>query len=647
MNEQKYLKILKKQYQSRAEVASEIINLSAIKSLPKGTEYFFSDLHGEYEAFLHLLKSASGMIKTKIDLIFGKTMPGSQREELANLIYYPEKTISRLEKERKLCDEWRSITIYQLIQVCEIITAKYPRSKVRKKMPQEFRYIFDELLNVTDDINKDFYFNEIIKTIMETGIADDFISEICKLIQRLAIDQVHIIGDIFDRGPRPDIIMDELIRFGEVDFQWGNHDISWMGASLGNKALIATVIRVSMGYDNFDFLEDGYGINLRPLSEFADKVYKDDPCENFMPHILDDNKYDPIGKNLVAKMHKAIAMIQLKLEGQMVKRHPEYEMDDRNLLEKIDFEAMTVEIDGKIYPLSDTSFPTVDVNDPLTLTEQEEELMEVLSASFKHSESFQKHIRFIYNNGSMYKIANENLMYHGCIPMEEDGSFSKVVLLEPDKNENDEPTDNFAKVIKNEYQGKALLDKINELVKKAFNLKDEYALDFMWYLWCGPKSPLFGKNKMATFEGYFIADKSLKKELYNSYYGFNEDEEFCNKIMAEFSVDREKGHIINGHVPVKIKDGEKPVKAGGKLFIIDGGISKAYQSTTGIAGYTLIYDSHALRLAEHKPFDPNGSNTPTVHVVQTMEKRVNIADTDKGRELEEEIQDLKKLLEVY
>lgn len=631
--DKKYLTLLAEKYPTVEDVASEIINLSAIKSLPKGTEYFFSDIHGEYEAFLHLLRSASGMIRTKIDGVFDKTLTSDAREELANLIYYPEKYINNLAETDEKKDEYRSITIYRLIQICEVVSAKYTRSRVRKRMPEEFRYILDELLNVTDDINKDFYFHEIIHSILETGIADDFICELCKLIRRLAIDQVHIIGDIFDRGPRPDIIIDELIKFGEVDFQWGNHDISWMGAAAGNQALMATVIRVSMAYNNFDFLEDGYGINLRPLSEFADKVYKDDGCENFMPHMLDDNKYDPIDAKLVAKMHKAITVIQLKLEGQLIQRHPEYGMDDRNLLEKINYHDMTIELNGKVYKLSDDNFPTINPEDPLKLTVREEELMNVLAASFTHGAVFNKHIKFIYSHGGMYKKFNENLMYHGCIPMEKDGSFTKVTI----------GNDSFA--------GKALLDEINSMVKKAFYSKNKKeknnAVDFMWYLWCGSKSPLFGKDKMSTFEGYFIDDKSLKKEVYNPYYTISDSEACCDKIMEEFGVDKSKGHIINGHVPVKLKEGESPIKAGGKLFIIDGGISKAYQSTTGIAGYTLIYDSHALRLAEHTPFHPQGNNTPKVHIVKSMEKRVNIADTDKGKELTEKIEDLKKLLEAY
>ena len=633
MSDYKYLELLAKRYTSKEAVASEIINLSAIKSLPKGTEYFFSDLHGEHEAFLHLLKSASGMINTKIDAIFDKTLPSSKRAQLAQLIYYPEETIEKRKRKDKLTDEWRSITIYQLIQVLESVSAKYTRSRVKKRMPQEFRYILDELLNVTDDINKDYYFNEIITTILETDIADSFICELCKLIQRMAIDHLHIIGDIFDRGPRPDIIIEELIKFGEVDFQWGNHDISWMGAAAGNKALIATVTRISMSYNNFDLLEDGYGINLRPLSEFADKTYAGDDCQKFWPHVLDENKYDSIGYGLVAKMHKAITIIQFKLEGQLIKAHPEYNMDHRNLLEMISFDDYTIEINGVKYELSDKNLPTVDPANPLELSEQETEVINLLAASFEHSDLFNKQINFLYNNGSMYKVFNDNLMYHGCIPMNADGEFTALRF------------DNA------EYSGRALLDKLNERVSEAFYASDkaekQAAVDLMWYLWAGPVSPLFGKDKMATFERYFIEDKDLRKETYNEYYKFSEEEKYVDLILEDFGIDVTKGHIINGHVPVKTKNGEIPIKSNGKLFIIDGGISKAYQSVTGIAGYTLIYDSHALRLAEHKPFDKNGDNTPSVQIVKKMPQRVNIADTDKGKILDEEIRDLKELLAAY
>lgn len=633
MYELKYLKLLSKQYKTPEEVANRIINLSAVKSLPKGTEYFFSDLHGEYEAFLHLLKSASGMIQTKIDMVFGNTLTKKMKTQLANLIYYPETAIEIKRKDNSLTDDWRKLAIYQLIRVSEAVSAKYTRDRVRNRIAKEYSYILDELLNVSDDINKEFYFKEIIQSIIDTGIADSFICELSKLIQRISIDQVHIIGDVFDRGPRADIIMNELIKFGEVDFQWGNHDVSWMGASLGNRTLIAVVLRISMAYNNFDLLEDGYGINLRPLYEFADNIYSDDPCECFIPHLLDDNVYDTIGVDMVAKMHKAIAIIQFKLEGQMIKRHPEYEMEHRNILEKINFDDMTVELEGKKFELLDKNFPTIDPNNPLELTEQEEELMEMLAASFRHSSELRKIIRFMYKHGSSYKKVNNNLLYHGCVPLTSDGKFMSV------------------KVDDEYYSGKSLLDCVNRKVEQAFYSTDEKerlnAQDYMWYLWCGEKSPLFGKSKMANFEQYFISDESMKHEELNPYFTLSENESICDMLMDEFGIDKKKGHIINGHVPVRIKNGEKPIKANGKLFIIDGGISKAYQSATGIAGYTLIYDSHALRLAQHKPYRKWEDNTPKVQIVEKMPKRVNIADTDKGKQIDDEICDLRKLLDAY
>ena len=632
--DKKYLQLLSKEFPNIDSAASEIVNLSAIRSLPKGTEYFFSDMHGEYEAFLHMLKSASGMIKIKIDLTLGKTVSSAEREALAALIYYPDKEQKRLKKAGLLTDEWRSLTIYRLIIVLEAVSAKYTRSRVRNSIPQDMVYILDELLNVTDDIVKDYYYDVIITTILDTGIADHFIKELCKVIQSLAIDSLHIIGDIFDRGPRADIIMDELMKMHDVDIQWGNHDISWMGAVSGNRALIANVIRISMRYNNFDILEDGYGLNLRALAVFAGEVYKDDPCTIFMPHTLDDNIYDPVDTQLVAKMHKAITIIQLKLESQLIKRHPEWGMDDRELFSNIDTENGTVKLGGKTYELLDKNFPTVDKADPLALTDEENELMTVLANSFMHSDKLCEHMRFLYTNGSMYKTINGNLLFHGCIPLDEKGELLSV------------------KIEGEEYSGKALLDKLDEVANKAYFLhsgdEKENSADLLWYLWCGPRSPLYGKDKMAFFERYFIDDHDLHTENYNSYYQFSENADVCMKILEMFGLDPEKGHIINGHVPVKIKNGESPVKAGGKLFVIDGGISKAYQNATGIAGYTLICDSHSLNLAEHKPFIAGESeHTPTLHLVERFDHRANICDTDRGEELLAKINDLRELLKAY
>lgn len=635
----RYLELLSRDYPTVEAVASEMINLSAQRSLPKGTEYFFSDLHGEYDSFLRLIRSASGMIKSKIDLIFEKSLSSSEREKLALLIYYPEEEIKKLTQKALINNEWRSITIYRLILVCESVSAKYTRADVRSKMPKSFSYVLDELLNVTDDINRDYYYTEIINSILETGIADDFITSLCSLIRSLTIDRLHIIGDIFDRGPRADKIINELMTFSHIDIQWGNHDISWMGAASGNTALIANVIRIALAYNSYDVLEDGYGLNLRPLSVFAAETYRDDPCVNFYPHTLDEVVFDNVELSLTAKMHKAISVIQLKLEGLLIKKHPEYGLDDRRLFEKCDFRRGKIKIGEIEYNLNDTNFPTVDPDDPLKLTNDEAALVRILSSSFHHSSKLNAHIKFLFAKGSMYRTSNGNLMYHGCIPLNEDGSLREIKLP-------------FAGEENRTYKGKALLDRIGKAVSRAyfgaFDFPEQTeARDYMWYLWCGPDSPLYGKDKMAFFERTLIG-KEAAQETYAPYYHLNNDEKICGMILKEFGLSPEKGHIINGHVPVLRADGESPIKAGGRLFVIDGGISKAYRLKTGIAGYTLIYDSHSLRLAEHRPYDGEGESiTPKVSIVEIMDRRVNIADTDLGHDITLRISDLKVLLEAY
>lgn len=636
----KYLQLLAKEYPTIESVSSEIINLNAIKCLPKGTEYFFSDLHGEYEAFLHLLKSASGIIHTKIEDIFSNSMSEVEMNLLGNLIYYPDKTMSHLGLEGKALDDWRKNNIYRLVLICKEVSSKYTRSKVRKKMPPEFAYIIDELIHMDYSVdNKKFYYNEIIHSIIDIGTAEKFIKALCVLIQDLSIDNLHIIGDIYDRGPRADIIINELMNFHDVDIQWGNHDISWMGAASGNLACMANVLRMGMSYNNFDLLEDGYGINLRALSMFALEHYKEDPCDRFRHHIYDENKYDAVDGALVAKMHKAMAIIQFKLEGQLILKHPEYQMEDRLLLDKIDFTKGSIWIDGKEYQLLDKNFPTVDPENPYALTEGERELMNTISASFSHSVPLHRHIKFLYSHGSIYKCVNSNLLFHGCIPMNEDGSFQEMTFHGKS------------------YSGKGFMDYLDKQINNAYFLRDnteekELAVDFMWYLWCGSGSPLFGKSKLAAFENYFILDEKAREEVYNSYYKLSEKEEVCNHILEEFGLPVEHAHIINGHVPVRIKKGESPIKANGKLFVIDGGISKAYQSKTGIAGYTLIYNSRHLALAEHKPFiggenEVLHENTPKVKIVEIMNQRVTVANTDVGRELDEKIESLKELLFAY
>jgi len=631
--ELKYLQLLAKEYKNMETVSGAIVNLGAMCTLPKGTEFFFSDLHGEHEAFLYLLRSASGIIRAKIDTVFGKVVTEEEREQLANLIYDPEDYLNGLRLSGERLIEWQKLTIYRLILVCQEVSSKYTRAKARCKMPAAFLEIFDELLSVNSDVDKEQYYEAIISSIVSVEISDKFICAICSLIRSISVDSLHIIGDIFDRGARADIIMEELIHFHDADIQWGNHDVSWMGSATGNRALIANVLRMAVSYNNFDVLEDGYSINLRALSVFASEVYKDDPCEIFMPHVLDINKYDPVDLKLAAKMHKAITIIQLKLEGQLLESYPEWHMEDRILLKKIDFQKGTVNLDGKEYPLRDTLFETVDPKDPLKLTRQEEELMEMLAHSFSHSYLLHKHVKFLYSNGSMYKTTNGNLLYHGCIPMREDGSFDSLHLDGK------------------EYAGKKLLDHINLIANKAYFSKrgtkeQKRASDFMWYLWAGPKSPVFGKSKLSYFEHYFIADPQARQEIMNPYYSLSQQEEVCHRILKEFGL-TEKDHIINGHVPVKIKEGESPIKANGRLFVIDGGISKAYRTKTGIAGYTLVYNSHSLSLAEHKAQESGKMVTPNVMVVEKMEHRMTIGDTDYGDLIRSEIADLKELLEAY
>ena len=635
MRDLAYLKLLAREYPTIRAAASEIINLTAIGGLPKGTEYFFSDLHGEHEAFIHLLRSSSGIIREKIKETFGYVIPEEDQDELANLIYYPKRELARMEREGRAGDDWKRITIYRLVQISKEVSSKYTRSKVRKSMPADFAYVIDELLHVDyNDDNKKVYYSEIVRSIIDNDIAGQFICALCELIQKLTIDRLHIIGDIFDRGPRADLIMEELMHFHDVDIQWGNHDISWMGAATGNLACICNVLRIAISYNSFDVLEDGYGINLRPLSMFAAAVYRDDPCKRFSPHILDENIYDAVDPGLAAKMHKAIAVIQFKVEGQIIKRHPEYRMDNRCLLEKVDFENGTVCVDGAVYPMLDMRFPTIDPANPLALSPEEEELLHTLALSFRHSALLHKHVKFLYTHGSMYKCYNNNLLYHGCIPMRENGSFEEMTFGGQT------------------YSGRAMMDALDKIVQNAYFYPEshpakEACRDFMWYLWCGAKSPVYGKDKMTTFENYFVEDKSTHKETFNIYYQLSLKEEYCDKILKEFGLPTKGSHIINGHVPVKIKDGETPIKAGGKLYIIDGGLSKAYQSKTGIAGYTLIYNSRHLALAEHRPFHPGEKSTPKVTIVEKMKSRVMVGDTDLGVDLREKIGDLKELLAAY
>ncbi len=555
----RHLKILSKQYTNIEQVAEEIINLQAILNLPKGTELFLSDIHGEYGSFSHILNNGSGIIRNKIEDIFNNQITERDRRQLATLIYYPEEKLALIKKEVEDIKEWYSINLYRLIEVAREVSSKYTRSKVRKAMPKGFDYIIDELLHLQGcGPDKETYYKQIISSIIELDRADEFIVAISNLIKRMAIDHLHVIGDIFDRGPNAKLVMDTLMNFHSLDIELGNHDILWMGAACGNKACIANVIRICSRYDNIDTLEDGYGINIRPLATFALETYKDDNCEKFVPKVFDYNKYIRSDEISIAKIHKAISIIQFKLEGQIIKEHPEYKMDGRLLLDKIDYEKGTIQIDNKIYNLNDTNFPTVDYKNPYKLTKEEEEIINRLQESFKNSETLNKHISFLYSKASMYKCFNSNLLFHGCVPMEEDGEFSKI------------------EVLGESISGKRYFDCIEKIANEAYfgkeNNKD--AVDFMWYLWCGPKSPLFGKAKAATFERYFVEEKETHKEEKNPYFALIENEEICDKILKEFGLGTKNSHIINGHVPVKEKDGESPIKANGKLLVIDRRICK-------------------------------------------------------------------------
>lgn len=636
----KFLELLSKDYPNIKAATAEIINLNAILALPKGTEYFLSDLHGEHEAFIHMLKSASGTIKSKIDEHYGGVLSEGDREDLAALIYNPQAELKRRKKSEPDFDKWCMTIIYRLITICQSVSTKYTRSKVRRRLPKYLDYAMDELLHADDEENRAHYYHSIIRTVVESGIAEDFIEEMADAISNLAVDHLHIIGDIFDRGAHPDTILDFLMDYHDVDFQWGNHDIVWMGAATGNWACIANILRMNISYNNFDMLEYGYGINLRPLATFAEKVYGDDPCEFFQPHMLERNQFDQIEEPLAAKMHKAIAICQFKVEGQRIMVHPEYHLENRLLLDKIDWEKGTVNIEGKVYELRDTNLPTVDPNNPYQLTAEEEEVMNSLEASILNSEKLQRHIRFLYSHGALYKRINGNLLYHGCIPMTEDGEFESVEL-------NGE----F-------FKGKALMDYLDSEVRKAYFSPDESGEvgrmgDLMWYLWLGGNSPLFGKEKMTTFERLFIADKASHKEPTRPYYKLIKERGPCEKILREFDLDPQRSKILNGHVPVKIKDGESPVKGGGLLYVIDGGISKAYQKQTGIAGYTFIFNSRFMALAEHKPYkplQPDGTQefqSPEVKTVEVLPERMMVIDTDQGVELMEQVDNMKRLVEAY
>ena len=639
-----YLQLLSQSFPTIADAAKEIINLEAIMNLPKGTEHFLADLHGESEAFQHVLKNASGNIKRKVQELFGNTIRESEKKELCTLIYYPEQKLELIKAQEKDLDDWYRITIHQLVKVCRDVSSKYTRSKVRKSLPEDFSYIIEELLHErTDDIDKAAYVAVIVNTIISTGRADDFICAICNVIQRLAIDQLHILGDIYDRGPGAHKIMDTLRQYHSWDIQWGNHDILWMGASAGNTACICNVLRLCLRYANLATIEE-YGINLVPLATFALEVYGDDPCEEFMPHLLPGNNIDEKTRQLTAKMHKAIAIMQFKEEATIIERHPEWQMEDRCLLSHIDFEHATCRIEDKDYEMLSCNFPTVTSSKPNTLTAEEAGLMQKLRHSFRISEKLHKHIRTLLSHGCMYAVSNSNLLFHASIPLNEDGSLKEVEIY-PGKS----------------YSGKELMHNIGMLIRAAFqnaSTSDEYprdyARDYFLYLWCGKDSPLFDKSKMATFERYFLKDKDTYKEEKGNYFKLRDSEEVCDRILDAFGVKGENRHIINGHVPVHASKGENPVKAGGKLMVIDGGFSEAYHNETGIAGYTLVYHSRGFQLVQHEPFtsarDAIVRETDiksSIQIVEMSAHRMRVADTDKGEELRAQVADLKELLYAY
>lgn len=640
----RYLKLLSEKFPTANSAATEIINLQAILSLPKGTEHFVSDLHGASSEFIHMVKNASGVIRRKVDDIYGNSISEEEKRALCALIYYPDE---RLEMERcelqqrgELKDFYRR-RLHQIVDVARAVTVKYTRSKVRKLLPQEYAYVIEELLHESSLEDRCDYFNAIIESIIDINRAEQLIIAICYLIHSLAIDALHVVGDVYDRGPGAEKIMEILSTYHNFDIEWGNHDIEWMGAAAGNLALIATVLRVSIRYVNIETLEEGYGINLLPLATFALDTYGDDDCEIFKTKDFENNPRLKRSASLMAKMHKAISIIQFKLEGQTILRHPEYEMNSRLLLDKIDFKKGTINVDGKEYKMLDMNLPTIDIENPYSLSLEEEALMEQLARSFRKSERLQKHLRCMYQHGSMFLCRNNFLLYHASIPMTADGDFKEV------------------NVCGKRVKGRALMERVDEVVRDAYYGREKTAtasdsLDYMWYLWCGEGSPLYDKDKMTTFERYFIADKQLQKENKGAYYELANRKDICEKILREFSIDPHEGRIINGHIPVRTIKGETPMRAEGKRFVIDGGFSKPYQEKTGIAGYTLIYNSHGIQLVEHEMFESrseairSGADIHSRIELQDFSgHRILVRETDLGKELENQVENLKNLVYAY
>lgn len=639
----RYLRALALQYPSVQAASTEMINLRAILNLPKGTEHFMSDLHGEYEAFNHILSNASGVIREKVDMLFENSLPTHDRAVLATLIYYTEEKLKEVKEATADMEEWYRITLNRLIEICRLASSKYTRSKVRKALPKDFEYIIDELLHTNyNEPDKGVYYENIISAIIEIDRADAFILALAQTIKRLVVDRLHIVGDIFDRGPRADIVLDALMQHHCVDIQWGNHDILWMGAAAGSRTCIANVLNNSITYNNLEVVEMGYGINLRPLALFAAEIYGGKDVSCFMPKLLkSEGCYNPKDIHLVACMHKAIAIILFKLEGQIVLRNPAFRMEDRLLLDKIDYDTRTVRIGGQAYPLCDCDFPTVNRAEPYRLTDEETLLMEQLKFAFHHSEKLQRHVRFLYAKGGLYKCYNQNLLFHGCIPMNGDGSF-----MEFDCDGE-------------QLGGKGFMDYTERLARLGYTASPHSperlrGKDFLWFLWCGRNSPLFGRDKIATFERLLVTERAVWEEAKNAYYNYSGTEEACVRILAEFGLSHPHSHIINGHVPVRSKDGETPVRANGRLIVIDGGFCRAYQPTTGIAGYTLVYNSHGIRIISHEPFDGardairnNKDILSTSVIFETVQSRIKVGETDEGEEIRENIEGLRLLLKAY
>ena len=641
--DKRYLELLAQSFPTIAKASTEIINLQAILNLPKGTEHFLADIHGEHQAFLHVLKNASGNIRRKVDEIFGQDMAKEQKREFCSLIYYPKEKLELIKSKEEITAQWYFDTIQRLVLLCREVASKYTRSKVRKSLPEDFSYIIQELLNENGDRpSKKTYVTVIINTIISTGRADDFIIAIANVIQRLSIDQLHILGDIYDRGPGAHIIMDGLRQYHSWDIQWGNHDVLWMGACAGNIACICNVIRLSLRYANLSTLEDGYGINIMPLAAFAMETYKDDPCEEFEPKVIGKKADDRKMTRLTAQMHKAISVLQFKAEAEIIQRHPIWNMDDRCMLNFIDYKKGTITIDVKQYPLKSNHFPTVNPDNPSAYSDEEALLVKRLRHSFKMSGKLSKHIHEMLSHGSMYQVCNGNLLYHAAIPLNDDGSL-KTVEIHPGQG----------------YKGRDLLEAIDQTIRTAFQPDADseeklFARDFFLYLWCGPDSPLFNKSKMATFERYFIADTVTHHEEKGNYFKMRDSEAVADTILDAFQVEAPARHIINGHVPVHAAEGENPIKANGRLMVIDGGFSQPYHKTTGIAGYTLVYHSRGFQLVQHAPFTSateaivSGADIrSTTQIVEMSSHRMLVADTDRGNELKQQVFDLKELLYAF